>query len=149
MATVTSTRPYHIIIFGASGFTGQFVVEEVARSAFEGPSGSLKWALAGRSRQRLEGVLNQAAETLQLLTRWPGVHSEKEEGVVRWPAPRGSRCSQTELQTQGALQRARGWHGTRGGGWRLLFDPAVVVLSNRGDQSGRDCSVLHPSGHLQ
>lgn len=65
MATVTSTRPYHIIIFGASGFTGQFVVEEVARSAFEGPSGSLKWALAGRSRQRLDGVLNQAAETLR------------------------------------------------------------------------------------
>uniref|UniRef100_A0A8K9UE02 Saccharopine dehydrogenase-like oxidoreductase n=1 Tax=Oncorhynchus mykiss TaxID=8022 RepID=A0A8K9UE02_ONCMY len=74
MATVTSTRPYHIIIFGASGFTGQFVVEEVARSAFEGPSGSLKWALAGRSRQRLEGVLNQAAETL----RKPELRTEVE-----------------------------------------------------------------------
>uniref|UniRef100_A0A4W5RIA5 Saccharopine dehydrogenase-like oxidoreductase n=1 Tax=Hucho hucho TaxID=62062 RepID=A0A4W5RIA5_9TELE len=74
MAAVTSTRPYHIIIFGASGFTGQFVVEEVARSAFEGPSGSLKWALAGRSRQRLEGVLNQAAETL----RKPELRTEVE-----------------------------------------------------------------------
>ncbi|CAB1343162.1 unnamed protein product [Coregonus sp. 'balchen'] len=74
MATVTSTRPYHIIIFGASGFTGQFVVEEVARSALEGPSGSLKWALAGRSRQRLEGVLNQAAEML----RKPELRTEVE-----------------------------------------------------------------------
>lgn len=64
MATVTSSRPYHIVIFGASGFTGQFVVEEVARCAAESPGGSLKWALAGRSRERLEGVLNQAAARL-------------------------------------------------------------------------------------
>ncbi|XP_067097777.1 LOW QUALITY PROTEIN: saccharopine dehydrogenase b [Osmerus mordax] len=65
MAPVTSTtRPYHVIIFGASGFTGQFVVEELARCTAEGPSGHLTWALAGRSRPRLEKVLNQAAETL-------------------------------------------------------------------------------------
>uniref|UniRef100_A0A3P8Y2I9 Saccharopine dehydrogenase-like oxidoreductase n=1 Tax=Esox lucius TaxID=8010 RepID=A0A3P8Y2I9_ESOLU len=64
MATVISNRPYHIIVFGASGFTGQFVVEEVARNAKEGPSGSMKWALAGRSRHRLEGVLEQAADSL-------------------------------------------------------------------------------------
>ncbi|XP_071761250.1 saccharopine dehydrogenase-like oxidoreductase [Centroberyx gerrardi] len=66
MAAVTSSRPYHIIVFGASGFTGQFVVEEVARCTAEGPGGSLKWAVAGRSRQRLEGVLNQAARRLSM-----------------------------------------------------------------------------------
>lgn len=65
MATVTSSRPYHIIVFGATGFTGQFVVEEVARCAAESPGGSsLKWAVAGRSRQRLEEVLKQAAGRL-------------------------------------------------------------------------------------
>ncbi|XP_048046854.1 saccharopine dehydrogenase a, tandem duplicate 1 [Megalobrama amblycephala] len=66
MATfsTSSSRPYHIIIFGASGFTGQFVVEEVARTASEGPKGSLKWAVAGRNRTRLEKVVEQAAETL-------------------------------------------------------------------------------------
>ncbi|KAM9840539.1 saccharopine dehydrogenase-like oxidoreductase [Aulostomus maculatus] len=67
MATVTSSRPYHIIVFGASGFTGRFVVEEVARLAAERPGGgSLRWAVAGRSRQRLEEVLRRAAERLSM-----------------------------------------------------------------------------------
>ncbi|XP_070828396.1 saccharopine dehydrogenase-like oxidoreductase [Chaetodon trifascialis] len=60
----TSSRPYHLVIFGASGFTGQFVVEEVARTLSEGPKGSLKWAVAGRSKQKLEKVLEQAATVL-------------------------------------------------------------------------------------
>ncbi|XP_070705595.1 saccharopine dehydrogenase b [Pempheris klunzingeri] len=67
MAAVTSSRPYHLIVFGATGFTGQFVVEEVARCAAESPGeGSLKWAVAGRSRQRLEEVLKGAAERLTM-----------------------------------------------------------------------------------
>uniref|UniRef100_A0A8C9Y3I3 Saccharopine dehydrogenase-like oxidoreductase n=1 Tax=Sander lucioperca TaxID=283035 RepID=A0A8C9Y3I3_SANLU len=57
-------RPYHLVIFGASGFTGQFVVEEVARTVSEGPKGNLKWAVAGRSKQKLEKVLEQAAGVL-------------------------------------------------------------------------------------
>ncbi|XP_069549858.1 saccharopine dehydrogenase-like oxidoreductase [Brachyistius frenatus] len=57
-------RPYHLVIFGASGFTGQFVVEEVARTVSEGPKGNLKWAVAGRSKQKLEKVLEQAAAVL-------------------------------------------------------------------------------------
>uniref|UniRef100_UPI003AAC0F73 saccharopine dehydrogenase-like oxidoreductase isoform X2 n=1 Tax=Centroberyx gerrardi TaxID=166262 RepID=UPI003AAC0F73 len=66
MASVetSSNRPYHIIIFGASGFTGQFVVEEVARTVSEGPKGNLQWAVAGRSKQKLEKVLEQAAGAL-------------------------------------------------------------------------------------
>ncbi|TKS69938.1 Saccharopine dehydrogenase-like oxidoreductase [Collichthys lucidus] len=60
----TSNRPYHLVIFGASGFTGQFVVEEVARTVSEGPKGTLKWAVAGRSKQKLEHVLEQAAGVL-------------------------------------------------------------------------------------
>ncbi|XP_016129593.1 saccharopine dehydrogenase-like oxidoreductase [Sinocyclocheilus grahami] len=62
--STSSSRPYHIVIFGASGFTGQFVVEEVARTASEGPKGSLKWAVAGRNRAKLEKVVEQAAEAL-------------------------------------------------------------------------------------
>uniref|UniRef100_UPI0037E70BA2 saccharopine dehydrogenase-like oxidoreductase n=1 Tax=Semicossyphus pulcher TaxID=241346 RepID=UPI0037E70BA2 len=60
----SSNRPYHLVIFGASGFTGQFVVEEVARTVSEGPKGNLKWAVAGRSKQKLEKVLEQAAGVL-------------------------------------------------------------------------------------
>ncbi|KAK1171874.1 saccharopine dehydrogenase-like oxidoreductase [Acipenser oxyrinchus oxyrinchus] len=65
MATSSSTnRVYQLVIFGASGFTGQFVVEEVARNSAEGPKGTLKWAVAGRNRQKLQQVLDQAAEHL-------------------------------------------------------------------------------------
>ncbi|GLD58343.1 saccharopine dehydrogenase-like oxidoreductase [Lates japonicus] len=60
----SSSRPYHLVVFGASGFTGQFVVEEVARTVSEGPKGNLKWAVAGRSKQKLEKVLEQAAGAL-------------------------------------------------------------------------------------
>lgn len=62
----TSSRPYHLVVFGASGFTGQFVVEEVARTVSEGPKGTLKWAVAGRSKQKLEKVLEQAAGVLSM-----------------------------------------------------------------------------------
>ncbi|XP_053722545.1 saccharopine dehydrogenase-like oxidoreductase isoform X2 [Synchiropus splendidus] len=63
-ADVRPERPYHLLIFGASGFTGQFVLEEVARAAAEGPGGSLRWAVAGRSRPRLEQLLERAAAAL-------------------------------------------------------------------------------------
>ncbi|KAM7395788.1 hypothetical protein PAMA_007191 [Pampus argenteus] len=67
MTAAASSRPYHIIVFGASGFTGQFVVEELARCGAESPGGgSLKWAVAGRSRQRLEEVLKRAAGRLSM-----------------------------------------------------------------------------------
>ncbi|XP_063773857.1 saccharopine dehydrogenase-like oxidoreductase [Pseudophryne corroboree] len=66
MATGAAGRPYQIVIFGASGFTGQFVVEEVARVAdgvdFRGKE--LRWAVAGRSQRKLEEVLQRAADNL-------------------------------------------------------------------------------------
>ncbi|KAG9465561.1 hypothetical protein GDO78_018090 [Eleutherodactylus coqui] len=66
MATETSNRPYQLVIFGASGFTGQYVVEEVARTAdgedYRGQE--LRWAVAGRSQKKLEKVLSWAAERL-------------------------------------------------------------------------------------
>ncbi|XP_034435789.1 saccharopine dehydrogenase b [Hippoglossus hippoglossus] len=70
-----SHRPHHIIVFGATGFTGRFVAEEVARCAAERTGGgSLKWAVAGRSRQRLEEVLERAAERLSM----PEVRTDTE-----------------------------------------------------------------------
>lgn len=64
--TTSSQRPYQIVVFGATGFTGQFVVEEVAKKITEGPGGDLKWAIAGRSRRKLENVLNHVANTHDL-----------------------------------------------------------------------------------
>ncbi|NWU60676.1 SCPDL oxidoreductase, partial [Pterocles burchelli] len=58
-------RPYELVVLGASGFTGQFVVEEVARAAAGGAlRGPLRWAVAGRSREKLQAVLERAAQRL-------------------------------------------------------------------------------------
>lgn len=50
-------RPFQLVVFGASGFTGQFVTEEVARELSSG----LSWAVAGRCKERLQQVLEKAA----------------------------------------------------------------------------------------
>ncbi|KAL3872866.1 hypothetical protein ACJMK2_036051 [Sinanodonta woodiana] len=47
------------VVFGASGFTGQFVVEELARIADE--DNTLSWAVAGRSMEKLQNVLKNAS----------------------------------------------------------------------------------------
>ncbi|CAG2120514.1 unnamed protein product, partial [Medioppia subpectinata] len=58
---MSESREFDIVLFGATGFTGQFVVEELARSAQQE---SIKWATSGRSREKLAKVLTTAsAET--------------------------------------------------------------------------------------
>src|SRR5438477_7342689 len=47
-----SDRPYDIVLFGATGFTGQLVAEYLAAHAPR----TLRWALAGRSKDKLETV---------------------------------------------------------------------------------------------
>jgi hypothetical protein len=54
-----ATERYDIVIFGASGFTGQFVVEEVAKVA---PAQGLTWAVSGRSMGKIQQVLNKASK---------------------------------------------------------------------------------------
>jgi short subunit dehydrogenase-like uncharacterized protein len=46
-----SNRQYEIILYGASGFTGQLVAEYLAA---EHPD--LRWAMAGRNQQKLEAL---------------------------------------------------------------------------------------------
>lgn len=82
-------RPYELVVFGASGFTGQFVVEEVARAASSGElRGALRWAVAGRSRTKLQEVLEQAAERLGT-RRGLGAGGGRRR-LLRWEQPRGS-----------------------------------------------------------
>jgi short subunit dehydrogenase-like uncharacterized protein len=51
-------REFDIVLFGASGFTGKLVAEYLAsRAADEGAT----WALAGRSRQKVEAVRKELA----------------------------------------------------------------------------------------
>lgn len=60
------TREYDLIIFGATGFTGQYVVEEVARIAEEE---NITWAVAGRNIEKikvgLENVEKQTGKSLK------------------------------------------------------------------------------------
>lgn len=55
-----SVREFAIVVFGASGFTGQFVVREVAKNC----KGKFQWAVAGRSKDKLEKVLQETASEL-------------------------------------------------------------------------------------
>lgn len=52
-------RPYDIVLFGATGFTGTLVAEYLARAA---GSESFRWAIAGRSREKLDDVLRVVAD---------------------------------------------------------------------------------------
>ncbi|KAL7637794.1 UNVERIFIED_CONTAM: hypothetical protein RMT77_011406 [Armadillidium vulgare] len=53
-----SERQFDFIILGASGYTGQFVVEEVAKVSKD--TGTIKYAIAGRNKKKLENVLTEA-----------------------------------------------------------------------------------------
>jgi short subunit dehydrogenase-like uncharacterized protein len=57
-----SEQKYDIVVFGASGFTGQFVAEEVARIADE--EAGLTWAVAGRTMEKLQNVLANASKSV-------------------------------------------------------------------------------------
>jgi len=57
-------KKFDIVIFGASGFTGQYVVEEVARTIGQEKRTDgkpLTWAIAGRDMKRLQKVLATAS----------------------------------------------------------------------------------------
>jgi len=52
---------FDIVIFGATGFTGQFVVEELAQVLASPGAPNLTWAVAGRNEGKLKKVLETAA----------------------------------------------------------------------------------------
>ncbi len=47
-----------VLIFGATGYTGQYVIEEMAR---KGKQLGFKWGVAGRTVDKLKQVLQQAS----------------------------------------------------------------------------------------
>ena len=71
-------REYDFIVFGASGFTGQYVALEVAKTYKEDGK---TWAVAGRSSQKLEKVLNNIKTEIGKQTNsgppWPAPSSKK------------------------------------------------------------------------
>ena len=55
MSDARPDKPYDIIVWGASGFTGRLAVDYLARHYAEGTS--LRWAIAGRNRKKLEQLI--------------------------------------------------------------------------------------------
>ena len=51
-----NTRSYDIVVFGATGFTGRLTAEYLAKNA----PADCRWALAGRSQEKLEKVRERA-----------------------------------------------------------------------------------------
>ena len=63
-----SDREFHIILWGASGFTGRLVAEYLLEKYGSGET--LRWALAGRNQAKLEAVrdgIGAVAEALPIL----------------------------------------------------------------------------------
>jgi short subunit dehydrogenase-like uncharacterized protein len=68
MSDQQGSREFDIIVQGASGFTGTLVAEYLLRQY--GAGGDLRWALAGRSQQKLQEVrqsLGPAASEIELI----------------------------------------------------------------------------------
>lgn len=47
-----ATRPFHVVVWGATGFTGRLVCERIAKAY----PGKIKWAMAGRNKAKLEAT---------------------------------------------------------------------------------------------
>ncbi|PSF28022.1 saccharopine dehydrogenase [Aphanothece hegewaldii CCALA 016] len=59
-----SNRPYDVILYGASGFVGQQTVQYFARhTRFD----EVRWAIAGRNRQKLEKVKSEVGAAVDIL----------------------------------------------------------------------------------
>jgi len=57
-------RPYDIVLYGASGFVGKQTVQYFARHAGSKP---VRWAIAGRNRQKLEDVKDAVSVAVDIL----------------------------------------------------------------------------------
>lgn len=69
MASATTKQRYDLVILGATGYTGQFVVEEVSRVAqcdMTQKNRLLSWAVAGRSKDKLMNCLAKARKNTGL-----------------------------------------------------------------------------------
>ncbi len=59
-----SNRPYDVVLYGASGFVGKQTVAYFARHI--APE-QVRWAIAGRNRQKLEAVRDEVGTTVDIL----------------------------------------------------------------------------------
>jgi short subunit dehydrogenase-like uncharacterized protein len=68
-STPMSDNPFDVIVFGATSFAGQILCDYLFKR--HGADGDLKWAMAGRSKTKLESVrasLGEGASGIELIT---------------------------------------------------------------------------------
>src|SRR4051812_958048 len=71
---MVADRPYDIVLYGATGFTGALTAEYLAEHA-----GDTRWALAGRNRGKLEAVRTSLAEIDPGLAELPLLHADADD----------------------------------------------------------------------
>ena len=65
LVSIPMEREFDLVVFGATGFTGELVAEYLATvSAERLPRAGLRWALAGRSETKLAAVRAKLADRL-------------------------------------------------------------------------------------
>ncbi|WP_299484570.1 saccharopine dehydrogenase NADP-binding domain-containing protein [Acaryochloris sp. IP29b_bin.137] len=70
---MSNPRPYDVVLYGASGFTGRQTVEYFAEHVGE----QIRWAIAGRNPQQLEQVKTNCAVTVDVLV----ADSQDQDGL--------------------------------------------------------------------
>lgn len=64
LSAMSTTREYDLVVFGATGFTGQYVAEEVARIA---ETENVTWAVAGRSIEKMKTILENVEKATGMI----------------------------------------------------------------------------------
>lgn len=76
-ASMTADRPYDVVLFGATGFTGALTAEYLARHAGPGT----RWALAGRNQAKLAAVRDRLAELDPACAELPLLHADTTDAA--------------------------------------------------------------------
>jgi short subunit dehydrogenase-like uncharacterized protein len=73
-------KAFDLVVFGASGFTGQYVVREILQVVKDSRFSNLRWAVAGRNKKKVE-------ETMRAVTSDTGENYAKHRLLMRqWVA---------------------------------------------------------------
>jgi short subunit dehydrogenase-like uncharacterized protein len=56
------SKKFDLIVFGASGFTGKYVVETIVKTIKSTPGEKFTWAVSGRSASKLQNILDEVTQ---------------------------------------------------------------------------------------